>query len=203
MYFFDDNKHNLIDGIVLSFLFAYLLAAFPPDLLLLKTTINGGDTGSHYPCAVHLKNVLLPQGKIMGWMQGNYAGLPLFYHYFPLPFLLAAGLSTILSMQVAFKIVTVLGIFLLPICSYVSFRCLRYRFPIPIFAAVLTLPFLFNQGNSMWGGNIPSALAGEFCYSIGFALALLFIGTLYRGVSGYKYLVLNAAIIFLIATSHA
>ena len=55
MNFFDDNKHNLVDGIVLFFLFAYLLTAFPPDLLLLKTTINGGDTGSHYPCAVYLK----------------------------------------------------------------------------------------------------------------------------------------------------
>jgi len=203
MHFFDDNKHNLIDGIILFFLFAYLFTAFPPNLLLLKTTINGGDTGSHYPCAVHLKNVLLPQGKIMGWMQGNYAGLPLFYHYFPLPFFLAAGLSTVLSMQIAFKLITVLGIFLLPVCTYFSFRCLKYRFPVPILAAVFTLPFLFNQGNSMWGGNIASTLAGEFCYSLGFALALLFIGTLYRGVSGYKYLVLNAAIIFLIATSHA
>ena len=203
MNFSDDNKHNLIDGIVLFLLFAYLFAAFPPDLLLLKTTINGGDTGSHYPCAVYLKNVLLPQGKIMGWMQGNYAGLPLFYHYFPLPFLLAAGLSTILSMQIAFKLITVLGIFLLPVCAYFSFRCLKYRFPTPILAAVFTLPFLFNQGNSMWGGNIASTLAGEFCYSLGFALALLFTGTLYRGISDNRYLVLNAALIFLIATSHA
>ena len=34
----------------------------------------------------------------------------------------------------------------------------------------------------MWGGNIPSTLAGEFAHSLGFAFAVLFIGVLYRGI---------------------
>jgi hypothetical protein len=34
----------------------------------------------------------------------------------------------------------------------------------------------------MWGGNIPSTLAGEFSHSLSFALLVLFMGALYRGV---------------------
>src|SRR5947199_335163 len=34
----------------------------------------------------------------------------------------------------------------------------------------------------MWGGNIPSTLAGEFAHSLGFAFAVLFLGLLYRGI---------------------
>ncbi|OGB88912.1 hypothetical protein A2625_00345 [candidate division WOR-1 bacterium RIFCSPHIGHO2_01_FULL_53_15] len=191
------------DLVVLGLIAFFLLSYFEPQLLLLKTTINGGDTGSHYPAAFHLKDYLLPHGKIMGWDQGNYAGYPLFYHYFPLPFLLMAFLSFFVSLEVSFKLITVLGMFLLPVTIYAAFRFLRYAFPVPIFAAVFSLPFLFNQGNSMWGGNIPSTLAGEFCYSLGLAFVLLLLGSLYRGVKEQKFLVFNALLIFLTGLSHA
>jgi hypothetical protein len=195
--------YSWIDITVLIFIFLFLLSFFRPELLLLKTTINGGDTGSHYPCAAYLMNVLLPQGKIMGWMQGNYAGFPLFYHYFPLPFLIMALLGNVFSLEVSFKLVSVLGVFFLPVCAYLAFRAMSFKFPVPILAAIFSLPFLFNDGNSMWGGNIPSTLAGEFCYSIGFSLALLFAGTLYRGVRDGRFLALNAVLILLIGLSHA
>ena len=197
-------KNNLVIDLVILFLITiFLLTYFQPQLLFLRTTINGGDTGSHYPAAVYLKEVLLPQGKIMGWDQGNYAGYPLFYHYFPLPFILMGLISFLLPMQISFKLITVLGVFLLPLFTYLSFRFMRYDFPIPIFAAICSLPFLFNQGNSMWGANIPSMMAGEFCYSLGFALVFLFMGSLYYGVREKKLLIFNAWLVFLIGFSHA
>ena len=197
------NLYAYIDIAILIFIFFFILSFFRPQLLFLETTINGGDTGSHYPCAAYLKEVLLPQGKITGWMQGNYAGFPLFYHYFPLPFITMAVLNVFFSLQVAFKLVSVMGIFLLPLCVYLAFRIMKYKFPIPIIAAVFTLPFLFHEGNSMWGGNIPSTLAGEFCYSISFSFVMLFMGTLYRGVKERRFVVLNAILIPLIALCHA
>ena len=186
-------------GLLLLTLF--ILSYFPRDLLA-RTTINGGDTGSHYPTFVYLKEVLLPQGKIMGWMPGNYAGFPLFYHYFPLPFLVAAAMSLFISLEVSFKLMTILGTLLLPFSIYFAFRSLEYEFPVPIIAAVFSLPFLFNQGNSMWGGNIPSTLAGEFCYSLGVAFVFLMLGSLYQGVKENKLLVFNSVLIFLIGFSH-
>src|SRR5439155_334619 len=47
---------------------------------------------------------------------------------------------------------------------------------------VASLAFLFNEGNSMWGGNIPSTLAGEFAFSLAFGLAVIFFGGIYRGI---------------------
>jgi uncharacterized membrane protein len=184
-------------------IFGFLVSYFNPSLLFLKTVINGGDTGSHYPNAVYLKEVLLPQGEIMGWMPGNYAGYPLFYHYFPLPFLLMALLSFIQPMEIAFKLVTVLGTFTLPLFIYLAFKAMKYEWPAPIMAAIFSLAFLFNQGNSMWGGNIPSMMAGEFCYSLGTAFVFLLFGTLYQGVKEKKWVVLNALLIFLTGFSHA
>jgi len=197
------KKDLLIDILILVCIIIFFFTYFTPKLLFLRTTINGGDTGSHYHSAVYLKEVLLPKGKIMGWMPWNYAGFPLFYHYFPFPFLLMAFLSYVIPMEISFKLISVLGIFLLPFCIYFSFRSLKYEFPVPILGAILTLPFLFNQGNSMWGGNIPSTLAGEFAYSLGFALVFLFFGTLYKGIKEKKFLVLNAILFFLISFSHA
>ena len=51
-------------------------------------------------------------------------------------------------------------------------------FPGPALGALTPLCFLFMEANSMWGGNIPSTLAGEFAFSIGLALAVLFLGAL-------------------------
>ncbi len=196
------NFELVVDLAVLFFIAFFILSYFPPELLT-KTTINGGDTGSHYPCAAYLKNVLLPQGKIMGWMQGNYAGVPLFYHYFPLPFLLAAFGAFVIPLEISFKLATILGTLLLPVSVYLAFRLMKYEFPVPAVAAAFTLPFLFNQGNSMWGGNIPSTLAGEFCYSLGLAFVFLLLGSLHRGVKEQKLFVFNAVLLCLTGLSHA
>jgi uncharacterized membrane protein len=196
------KKNNLIDLIVLIFIFLFLLSFFKPGLLLSATTTTGGDTASHYPTAVYLKEVLLPAGKILGWDQGNYAGYPIFYHYFPLSFILMALLNFLIPMQVAFKLVSVLGTFLLPLCVYGAFRFLKYKFPIPIAAAAFSLAFLFMEANSMWGGNIPSTLAGEFSYSLSLALMILFFGSIYSGIQSKDKIIFNSILIFLIGLSH-
>lgn len=196
------NKNLFIDLTILTLILVYLFSFFEPKYLFSDTSTTGGDTGSHYPTAFYLKEVLLPKGKVMGWTMGNYAGFPLFYHYFPLPFLIMVSLSYIIPMSVAFKLVTVLGTFLLPLCIYFAFRLLQYEFPIPALGAILTLPFLFMEANSMWGANIPSTLAGEFSYSLGISLLFLFFGTAYAGIQDRKWVLLNGFLVFLLALSH-
>jgi tetratricopeptide (TPR) repeat protein len=169
----------IIDLIMMSSIFLFLLCFFEPRYLLSNTTTTGGDTASHYFTARYLKDYLLPGGKISGWCQGNLAGFPILQYYFPLPFLMMAVLAWFIPLQIAFKLVTVLGIFLLPPCTYLFFRFLRQPFPVPIVGSVFCIPFLFMEGNSMWGANISSTLAGEFCFSLGFALAILWLGFLY------------------------
>lgn len=196
------KRPQIIDLIVFGFVFLFLLSFFEPRYLLSLTTATGGDMGSHFPTVEYLKNVLLPRGQVLGWEMGNYAGFPIFYHYFPLDFVINALMAFVIPMQIAFKLTTVLGTFLLPICAYLMFRLLGYPFPIPIIGAVLTLPFLFMEANSMWGGNIPSTLAGEYSYSLSLSLLVLFFGSLYRGVSEKKWVVPNGLLVAMIGLSH-
>jgi hypothetical protein len=166
-------------GAVLSAV-GFIATYFPTSVMFAPTITNGGDMGSHYYPAYYLREVLLPRLQLMGWCPGNYAGFPLFQFYFPLPFVLMVALSGVIPLAVAFKLVTVLGTFIMPLCSYLGLRLLGAPFPGPALGALASLCFLFMEANSMWGGNIPSTLAGEFTFSLGFALVILFLGTLRR-----------------------
>ena len=165
-----------------GFTWAFLLSYFKPSLLLLDTTIAGGDTPSFLRPIHHLRDTLLPAGNPQGWDLGNFCGYAPYQFYFLPPSLTIVALSYVIPLNVAFKLVTVVGSFLLPLTTTLALRALGYAFPVPALGAVASLLFLFNEGNSMWGGNIPSTLAGEFAHSLGFAFAALFLGLLYRGI---------------------
>jgi len=197
-----EKRILVFDLLMLGAVFAFLLCYLEPASLFSKTITTGGDTGSHYYTAQYLKDHLLPKGKISGWCQGNLAGFPMLQNYFPLPFLIMTVLSWIMPLQIAFKVTTVLGVFLLPPCTYLFFRLLKQPFPIPITGALFSLSFLFMEGNSMWGGNIPSTLAGTFCYSLGFSLAVLWLGLLYRVISENKGLRICAVVLSLVGLCH-
>ena len=118
----EKNLRIITDLIILAFIFLFLLSYFEPKHLLSKTIITGGDTGSHYYTALYLRDYLIPHGKISGWCHGNLCGFPILQYYFPLPFLIMAILSYLIPLQIAFKIVTVLGTFLLPVSTYIFFH---------------------------------------------------------------------------------
>jgi len=167
---------------LLSLTWAFLLYYFKPSLLWLDTMVSGGDTPSFLRPVHHLRDVLLPAWNPQGWDLGNLGGYAPYQFYFLPPSLIILALSTVVSLNVAFKLVTVAGTFLLPLTTALALRGLGYASPVPALGAVASLIFLFNEGNSMWGGNIPSTLAGEFAHSLGFASAVLFVGLLYRGI---------------------
>ena len=157
---------------------------------------------SHFPTAVYLRDVLLPGGRLIGWNPGNFAGFPMFQFYFPLPFLIMVGMNLIMPLEVSFKLVSVLGIFLLPVASYFALRLMKQKFPVPILGALFSLPFLYAEGNSMWGGNILSNFAGEFNFQISFALGLLFMASVYRSMKDYGFLLINGLLLAVIGLTH-
>jgi hypothetical protein len=188
-------------GTVLAAL-GFVASYFPTAVMLAPTITNGGDMGSHYYPAYYLREVLLPLGQLMGWCPGNYAGFPLFQFYFPLPFVLMVALSAFIPLAIAFKLVTVLGTFMLPPCAYACLRLLGVPFPGPALGALATLCFLFMEANSMWGGNIPSTLAGEFTFSAGLALVLVFLGALRRTVESGRGRVANGVLEAVVGLCH-
>ena len=192
----------LFDLAALVFIELFIIWHLNPQFLITSTTTTGGDTASHFYTLAYLKEVLLPAWQVSGWTPANYAGFPILQFYFPLNFLLMVFLSGLVSLQVAFKLGSIAGILLLPICAYGLLRLVRCRFPGPGIGAALMLPVLFNSSHSMWGGNILSSLAGELSYGLSMALSLLLIGALYRGIRANNGVVRNALLVFLVGFSH-
>jgi hypothetical protein len=191
--------------LLLGGVWAFLLTYFRPGLITLDTYPAGGDTPSFVHPVEHLRDVLLPYGNPQAWDLGNFGGYAPYQFYFLPPSLLMIALSWgghLMSLNVAFKLVSVAGTFLLPLATLIALHAMRYRFPIPAIGAVATLIFLFNEGNSMWGGNIPSTLAGEFSFSLGFGLAVIFLGLLYRGVETGRGWRTQAAVLALAGLCH-
>jgi len=172
--------------VVLGTAWGFLTTVFDFRLLLLDTTPGGGDTPSFLRPVHHLRDVLLPAGNPQGWDLASFCGYAPYQFYFLPPSLTIVALSFVIPLNVAFKLVTVMGTFLLPLMTLLALQGIPYPFPIPALGAVASLIFLFNEGNSMWGGNIPSTLAGEFAHSLGFAFAVLFFGLLYGGIERQK-----------------
>ena len=200
----DANKRIEIGVNIIVFLTIYglLVYYFKTNLIFSLTTTSGGDTGSHHYIPYYLKNFLLPKGQISGWAPGWYAGFPLLQFYFPLPYILMAFLSYLIPSQVAFKLVTILGIFLLPLTTFFGVKIMKFDFPMPTLAAIFALPFLFLESYSIYGGNILSTLAGEFSYSVSFSLSILFLGLVYRGIKSRKYVLTNAVVLAVTALNH-
>ncbi|MFV0258840.1 MAG: hypothetical protein ACK5PP_10380, partial [Acidimicrobiales bacterium] len=103
---------------------------------------------------------------------------------------------------VAFKLVSVSGLVTMPISAWLMGRLSRAPEPVPAFLAVAVTVFLFDTNFTIYGGNIPSTLAGEFAFSISLSLALVAIGLTMRGLDSGRGRVAAAVVIALVALTH-
>jgi hypothetical protein len=114
-----------------------------------------------------------------------------------------AGFALVgLPYGVAFKLVSVSGVATLPVSAYALGRLAGAKFPSPAVLSVATLPFLFYRGFTIYGGNIPSTLAGEFAFSISLSLALLYVGVVFKGLETGRYRALAAVLLALTGLCH-
>jgi len=109
--------------------------------------------------------------------------------------LLTVLLNAVVTYDVAFKLITVLGSLLLPLSAWAFGRLAGLRDPGPACLAAATLPFLFEPSFSIYGGNLLSTLAGEFSFSLSLSFALLFLGVVAAGLRTGRYRAL-AAVLF-------
>src|SRR5262245_4149468 len=194
----------------------FVLVQLQPDLLFRNTTATGGDTGAHVWWPAYLRDHLLSQGRIAGWAPDWYAGFPAGQFYFPFPALLTVALDTVLSYNVAFKLVTALGAIALPAAAYAFGRGLRAPSPAPALFAVGTTIFLFFKGDPgtgtaatqiagnhrIMGGNLASTLAGEYSFSLALALGLFFLGAFAYSLEHRRRMWLPAVLLGATVMSH-
>lgn len=173
-----------------------------PALLFSDTTPAGGDMGAHVWGPAFMRDHLLTNGRLTGWTPDWYAGFPAYTFYFPLPSLLIVALDLVVPYNVAFKLVTVLGVTTMPISAWFLGRSLRVPFPGPALMGIATVPFLFERFHTIWGGNIPSTLAGEFSFSIALSVALVYLGVVATSLRTGRHRGLAAALLAICALCH-
>ena len=173
-----------------------------PNLLFADTTPAGGDMGAHVWAPAFLRDHLIPSFRLTGWTKDWYAGFPAFHFYMVLPSLAIVLLDLILPYSIAFKLVAISGLLALPVVLYAFGRLVRMPFPGPQLFAAVSVPFLFDRSFSIYGGNVPSTLAGEFAFSISLAFGILFLGVVIRGLDTGRNRALAASLFALTALCH-
>ncbi|OGV59997.1 MAG: hypothetical protein A2283_10610 [Lentisphaerae bacterium RIFOXYA12_FULL_48_11] len=199
------NEHifdSICVVIVATVLAGFILYHIPLKYVFMNTTITGGDTTAHNYLASHLKDQLFHHGRIVSWANGWWCGFPMFQYYFPLPYIVIALLSTIIPFNIAFKIISIIGIVALPICAYLSGRLLRFPPPTPILLATASMPLLFTNAHTMWGVNIYSTFAGMISNSISFPIMLIFIASSWRDSNDGKFRIRTVVLLVLLLASH-
>ncbi|KPA17069.1 repeat-containing protein [Candidatus Magnetomorum sp. HK-1] len=194
---------TLVDVILLFSILIFIANFLDARLLFMDTIVTGGDTASWYQIAEHLQKTLIPNGRLSGWDMANFCGYPNFNFYFIPPFLIAVALSWLgIPLTIALKLVIATGWYLLPVSVYVGLRLMTYCFPAPILGAFASLIFLFNESYNMFGGNVLSTLAGEFCYMFAFSLLPYYMGSMIKGINDENRIIRNGLILGFIGLSH-
>jgi hypothetical protein len=116
---------------------------------------------------------------------------------------LAFLLSFHVPYDVSFKMVAVLGLILFPAAVWYLGKGLALRAPMPELMAIACLPFLIdNSLFSIFGGNIASTMAGEFCFSLSLTAGVFFLGVAARGMVSGKHRVLGAVLLAVTMLCH-
>ena len=123
-----------------------------------------------------------------------------------LPATVAAVLLALLVVPmpygVSIKLVAIAGVVALPVAVWAMVRTAGVGLEGQALAAAATLLFLFDRSFNIYGGNLMSTMAGEFAYSLGLAVAVLFIGVAARGMDLGRHSVAAGALLALTGLLH-
>lgn len=189
----------IITIIIFALVYFFLLSKIPWKLVFSLNLVSGGDTGSHNYLAYYATKIF---PKMKWWSLDWYAGFPFLYFYPPFLYYLVAIFSKFIPWFIGLKIVTLLGTLFLPLAIYLCLKILDYKFPIPVLGSVLSLFYIFLEKFSIYGGNFPSTLAGEFSYSLGFGLFFVFIALLIKSYKNNKLWLLSSCLLSLMVIIH-
>ncbi len=196
------KPEQFVTFVVVAAAVVFTFVQFEPSNLFRNTTISGGDTGAHVILPWIAEHQLLPNLRLTGWTSSNWDGFPAVTFYFPLPIYSIVALAKVVPYNVAFKLGTAAPMILMPVAGWLMGRLAKAPFPVPAVLAAATLPYMFGTEYSIYGGNIPSTLAGEFAFSWSLWFALVFLGLVMRGLPTGRYRALAAAMFACTFMSH-
>ena len=173
-----------------------------PSEIFIDSTPTGGDMGAHVWGPAFLRDELLPSLQLRGWSPDWYAGFPAMHFYMVLPYLFVVFVDLFAPYGVAFKLVAVSGVVLMPLAAWLMGRLSRWKEPLPALLAVASMLFVFDFNFTIYGGNIASTLAGEFAFSIGLAVSLVYLGFISRVLEAGTHKARAAVALAVVALCH-
>lgn len=192
----------LVSAVVVASGVGFALWQLHPELVVSDTTPTGGDLGAHVWGPAYLRDHLLPDLRLSGWSFDWFGGFPAYRFYMVLPALLVVLVDVVVPYGVALKLVSMLGLLALPVAAWAFGRLGGARYPVPPLLAMAAVVFLFDETFAIYGGNIASAMAGEFSFSIALSLALVYLGLLADLLRSGRRPVLTAVVFALAALCH-
>ncbi|GDX33472.1 hypothetical protein LBMAG16_03030 [Actinomycetes bacterium] len=196
------SPQQIISIVVVTASTFALLLTLHPNLIFSNNTPTGGDMGAHVYGPAFLRDFLLPHFRLTGWSNDWYAGFPMYRFYMLIPALAVLLVDLIAPYGIALKIIAVIGILTLPICTWLFGKLARFLFPIPELLTLAAVVFLYDESFTIYGGNIASTMAGEFSFSIALSLAVLTFGLFIRALNEHRGRMVTALMLALSALSH-
>ena len=191
-----------ISVLVALFSVATVFWALGPKEIFLNTTPTGGDMGAHVWGPAFLRDELLPSLQLRGWTSDWYAGFPAMHFYMVLPYLMIVFLDLLVPYGVAFKLVAISGVCFMPLAAWKMARLSNWKEPLPALMAIGALLFVFDSNFTIYGGNVASMLAGEFAFSIGLAVALIYLGLVNQCLHMGRFTARAAVALAIVALCH-
>ncbi len=188
--------------LIVAGVLAFVTAQMYPGLIFEPTMDVGGDTAGHVVVVYYFIHHILPSFRLTGWDPQWFDGFPLYTFYFPFPPLVIAFFSWFAPYAVAFKMGTAVGIIAMPLAAYALGRMVKAPRPIPALMSVGTVLFVFNNWFTIDGGNIMSTMAGEYSFTLGMTLMLLFVGAYVRSITTGRGRYLAVILFLLTALCH-
>ena len=178
-----------------------VLAGVAPDLVLTDSLPLGTDLTGHVvvPWIDHTNLGAWLPGS---WSQAMFNGFPVNQLYPWLPSYLAALLSFVMPLAIAFKLIVVLPLVMLPWATWRAARWAALPSPVPVLLALGTLPFLYDTSCTSCGGNITSTINGEYSFAWGMFFAILALGAIDRLARDGRGVLFSAALCAATAFSH-
>lgn len=190
-----------IDLVLVGLAEVLVIKAVAPSNLFNTVLPLGGDNSGH-PYAIQLMADQLKHGSLTGWGNGWLSGAPNGVFYPWIADLVAAVLSFVMPLAVAFKLMLIATTVAVPMSAYIAARWGGLRRPYPALFAIFTLPQLFDVSCRICGGSVWATFTGEYAYQLGIALGLLALGSTAKALRGDGSLAVSALMLALALLAH-
>ena len=145
------SPQQIISALIVGGSTLMLFLTLQPELIFANNTPTGGDMGAHVYGPAFLRDFMLPHFRLNGWSNDWYAGFPMYRFYMLIPALLVLVVDLIAPYGIALKIIAVIGILALPVCTWLFGKFSRLLFPVPEILALASVVFLYDESFTIYG----------------------------------------------------